>query len=73
VVDFRDHREAFGGVLKWIIAGISDLTPQEVAKATRILPEGLCHDCNGGGDVPRSRGDSIPRVLIPPGTGGNQE
>jgi hypothetical protein len=41
VVDFRDHREAFGGVLMGIIAGIAGLTPQEVAKATRILPHGL--------------------------------
>jgi hypothetical protein len=41
VVDFGDHLEANGGVLEGIIAGIAGLTPQEVAKATRILPHGV--------------------------------
>jgi hypothetical protein len=38
VVDFRNHFAVFGGVFEGSIAGIGGLAPQEVAKATRILP-----------------------------------
>ncbi len=64
VVDFSNHREACGCELGKIMANFEELTPQEVAKATRILSKWRCGEEMMRASEGESPEDSIFRVVI---------